>query len=117
MIDLHPPSNRHFRCDILVHSYEEPHTHSMVAGATESAARELLNLIAKDLTEVTAKPDIHSTLVRLECYVLTKKEYEDELTRAFMQGMHDERRMASQRFARGGNEQIKTRQTGEREMI
>lgn len=102
MIDLRPPSNRHFRCDILVNSYDEPHTHSMVTGAAESSARELLNLIAKDLTEVTPKPDIHSTLVHLECYVLTKKEYEDALTGAFMQGMYDERRMSSQRFARGG---------------
>jgi hypothetical protein len=101
MINLQPPSNRHFRCDILVHSYDEPHTHSMVVNATESSAHELLNLIAKDLTEVTPKPEMRSTLVRLDCYVLTKQEYEDAINRAFLFGAHEERSMSAKRHALG----------------
>lgn len=102
MIDITPPNNRHFRCDILVSSYEDQHTHSMLTGATQSSARELLALIAKDMTEVIPKPEMRATIVRLDCYVLTKKEYEDVITRAFMHGMNEERRMTVQRFERGG---------------
>ena len=73
----------------------------MVMAATESSARELLNRIAKDLTEVTPKPEMRSTIVRLDCYVLTRQEYEDAITRAFVLGVHEERRVPDKRHALG----------------